>query len=88
MVKEVENEKTRIMEQEWVITDKGPWGPQLIGERMDELLQERLNTCDNTIKGEVAQVQQSLQDEDTESHKLKPKISCQCALAFPFCSWR
>ena len=36
-----------------MFTDKGLWEPQLTGERMDEMFQERLNTWDNTIKGEV-----------------------------------
>ena len=36
-----------------MLVDKGLWEPQLIGEKMDEMLQERLNTWDNTIKGGV-----------------------------------
>ena len=45
--------ETHVTEQEWVLVDKGLWEPQLTGERMDEMLQEQLNTWDNALKGEV-----------------------------------
>ena len=41
----------RVIERERVFVDKGLWEPQLNGERMDETLQEQLNTCDTTHKG-------------------------------------
>ena len=48
----VQKLETRVREQELVLADKGLWEPQLNGERMDEMLQEQLNTWDNAIKGE------------------------------------
>jgi len=44
--------ETHVTEQEQVLADKGLWEPQLNGERMDEVLQEWLNTWDNAVKGE------------------------------------
>ena len=48
LVKKLE---TRETEQEQVLVDKGLWEPQLTVERMDETLQEQLNTWDKAIKG-------------------------------------
>ena len=42
----------RLMEQEWALTDKGPWEPQMNGEGMDETLQEQLITWNKSLKGE------------------------------------
>ena len=36
-----------------MLVDKGLWEPQLTGERVNEMLQEQLNTLDKTVKGEV-----------------------------------
>ena len=53
LAQEVQKLETHATEQEWVLVDEGLQGPQLNGEKMDEMSQERLNTWDNTIKGEV-----------------------------------
>ena len=47
----VQKLETRETEQEQVLVDKGLWEPQLTVERMDETLQEQLNTWDKAIKG-------------------------------------
>ena len=44
--------ETHVTGQELVLVNKGLWEPHLTGERMDGMLQERLNTWANTVKGE------------------------------------
>ena len=53
LAEEVQKLETCTTEQERVFIDKGLWEPQLTGERMSEMLQEQLNTWDNTVEGEV-----------------------------------
>ena len=58
LAEEVKKLKAHVTKQEWVLVDKSPWSikvhgstfSQLTRERMDEMLQERLNTLDNTIE--------------------------------------
>ena len=42
LAEEVKVLGANVIEQEWVVVDKGLWGPQLAVERMDEMLQEWL----------------------------------------------
>ena len=56
----VQKLETRVTEQELVLADKGLWEPQSNEKRVDEMLQEQLNTLDNTIKGEVIEPNVSL----------------------------
>ena len=62
LVREVEHLQARIMEQEPVITDGGPWEPQIDGNKVYQMMQERLDVWDKVVKAVFAQVKQGLRE--------------------------